>query len=172
MDDGRVTACIIRPGMVYGPGRPVLSVLPPHVTLNTFKKTLILMGKAKKKLNLVHVENLVDALILAGENKKSNGYIFNVVDRNDATVGQYTMSYKHVTRDNFLTIYLPVSILQFGFKAIEFMIRLLSKKELSFSYKFKSISRNITYGTDKIEKVLGWKSRTSFEEGFKETIRP
>lgn len=170
MKEGKLSACIIRPGMVYGSGRSALSVLPPHITLNTFKKTLILMGKGKKRLNLVYVENLVDALILAGENEKGNGCIFNIADREDATVRQYIKSYKHFAKDSFLTIYLPINILRFGFKMVEFLIRLLSKKELSFSYKLKSISKNVTYGTEKIEKVLGWRSSVSFEQAFKKTI--
>ena len=167
MEDGKINACIIRPGMVYGPGRRPLSVLPPHIAL---KKIFIILGKPKKKLHLVHVKNLVDALILAGENEKANGCIFNIVDHNDATLKEYMNSYKHLAKNSFFTIYIPPGILQLGFKIIESTIHLLFKKEPSFCYKLKSISKNVTYSTEKIEKMLGWRSKVSFGEGFRETL--
>lgn len=170
MGDGKINAYILRPGMVYGPGRPALSVLPPHITLNTFKKVLILIGKGKKKLNLIYVENLVDALILAGKAKESEGHILNIVDTDSPTQSEYVKLYKHLTGKNFLTFYIPIVIPIFGFKIIESIIHSVTKKEFHFSYKLKSKSKNISYNIQKIENILGWNSNIPFAEGLERTI--
>lgn len=170
MGDGKINAYILRPGMVYGPGRPALSVLPPHITLHTFKKALILIGKGKKKLNLIYVENLLDALILAGKAKESEGHILNIVDTDSPTQSEYVKLYKHLTGQTFLTFYIPIGIPIFGFKIIESIIHSVTKKDFHFSYKLKSKSKNISYNIQKIENVLGWKSKVPFMEGLKRTI--
>lgn len=75
---------IVRPGIVYGPGRP----LPIGIFAFRAGGTNVVFGKPEQRFPLNYVENLVDALqIVAGLGSGFRQY--NVLDDDDLTLGRY-----------------------------------------------------------------------------------
>src|ERR1022692_783252 len=76
---------IIRPGIVYGPGKQ-----PPVGLLGfTLGKTNFVFGNPNNRIPLNYVENLVDALQLAAQPGGGQFQQFNVVDDDELTLAKY-----------------------------------------------------------------------------------
>ena len=80
---------ILRPGAVFGPGKPALS---GRIGVGTFGVFVHLGGG--NKLPLTFVENCADAIVLAGLVPDVDGEIFNVVDDETLTSRQFLRAYK------------------------------------------------------------------------------
>ena len=155
---------IVRPGVVYGPGKPRIH---GRVGLDTFGVFLHLGGS--NPIPFTHVENCADAIVRAGLVKGVEGEIFNVVDDDLPSSRQFLRMYKkHVRR--FRSIYIP--------HFLSYMLCLLWEKYSDWSegqlpavYNrrvwFASWCRT-GYSNSKIKRMLGWVPGTSTRDGLKE----
>ncbi len=166
MKQDKMSISILRPGLVYGPGGRIFS---PDVGYKIGKKMLIVLG-GRKRLPLVYIDNLVDALVLAGELKERARGVFNVVDDDYPTQREFIKTYKKFTNDHFLTIYLPMPLLYCGFWVLDQIISIFFKKPPSFTYKLKCVNKRVRYSTKRIEDNLGWRQKINFVEGLKFTV--
>lgn len=158
-----ITITIIRPGIVYGPGKNLLLDIGKQI-----RNLLVVFGSGKRILPLVCVENLVDALVLAGELRIKG--IFNVIDDDKITVKEVIDAYKELTGEKFYTVYLPATLLTVSFSVLERMLSIVFKKSPSIAYKVKASTRSVIHSTDRIKNRLGWRSKISFIEGLNSMI--
>ncbi|MGC2109822.1 MAG: NAD-dependent epimerase/dehydratase family protein [Candidatus Korobacteraceae bacterium] len=77
-------AVILRPGIIYGPGRR----LPLGILAFQLGKTNVVFGRADNRIPLNYVENFVDAMQMAA-NRGAGLRQFNIVDDDDLTLRQY-----------------------------------------------------------------------------------
>jgi nucleoside-diphosphate-sugar epimerase len=83
---------IVRPGAVYGPGKPDLTA---RVGIDTFGLFLHLGGS--NQIPFTYVDNCADAIVLAGTAAGADGEAFNVVDDDLPTSRQFILGYtRHV----------------------------------------------------------------------------
>jgi nucleoside-diphosphate-sugar epimerase len=87
---------ILRPGAVFGPGKPALS---GRVGIDTFGFFIHLGGG--NQLPLTFVDNCAEAIVLAGLRPGVDGEIFNVVDDDLLTSAEFLRAYKQRTRPFF-----------------------------------------------------------------------
>ena len=161
--DTRTRVSIIRPGIVYGPGKdPLLGIL-----VRLTKKISVAIDYKKRMLPLVYVENLVDALVLAGNAAESG--IYNVVDEH-VTVKEFIRAYKKASGKKFMVIYLPLPFLQATFWMIDKMAIVLLGKPSFWLYNLKAKGRGHIYSTQRIENCLGWNPRIKVKEALGETM--
>lgn len=95
---------ILRPGMVFGPGKPALS---GRVGIDTFGVFLHMGGS--KNLPMTFVDNCAEAIVLAGLKPGVDGEVFNVVDDDPLTSRQFLRLYKRNVR-RFLSVPVPYSV--------------------------------------------------------------
>ena len=130
---------------------------------------MVVIG-GRRRLPLVYVDNLVEALLLAGKfNNKADG-IFNVVDDCYPTQKEFIKVYKKLTGENFFVIYLPAWIMFLLAKIIDSVMVILFKKKSSLGYRLRCVNRNVKHSTERIKKILGWSPKVKFEEGLKLAI--
>jgi nucleoside-diphosphate-sugar epimerase len=92
---------IVRPGIVFGPGK---TAIPGFVGLDTFGFFMHLGGGAP--LPLTYVDNCAEAIVLAGIAEGAEGEVFNIVDDDLPTSRYFLRAYKrHVKR--FPSVPLP-----------------------------------------------------------------
>jgi len=135
---------IVRPTLAYGPGQGMDMFLPSLVT-SLLEDNPFTMTSGEQTRDFVYVADLVDALILASQNTKSHGQIINIGSG------------------------VPIKLSDIADK-IEKMI---GKKDLiHFGGKAYRSNEIMEYYVDikKAENILGWKAKTSIEDGLKETI--
>jgi nucleoside-diphosphate-sugar epimerase len=159
---GKMTVTILRPGLVYGSKN---DTLPRDVAIRLGKKLGIVMGLGSRRLPLVYIDNLVDALVLAMESTK-NG-IYNIVDGEYPNQRRYIKCFNECQANKVIPIYVPFCIFLAGFWIIEKTVSLLLNKKVSLVYKLKCISKSPRHSTAKIENDLNWKQSVSFLEGLK-----
>jgi len=153
---------ILRPGLVYGANG---NSFPKDVGIRIGGKFALIMGFGMRKLPLVHVDNLVDALIGAG-NAEQRG-IYNVVDSDYPTQNQYIKAYNNCSKAHIIPVYVPFWVFMFAFWVLEKSLRLLLRKKAALVYKLRCISKSPIHSTEKIADELSWQQRFDFTKGMK-----
>ncbi len=95
---------ILRPGVVFGPGKRELS---GRVGINTFGFFIHLGGA--NRLPLTFVDNCAEAIVLAGLVRGVDGEIFNVVDDDPLTSRAFFRAYKAKVGLSALSMPYPVT---------------------------------------------------------------
>jgi predicted dehydrogenase/nucleoside-diphosphate-sugar epimerase len=157
-DNASKTVIVIRPGLVYG--RDSNKILENSGLL--IGKYLLVLGMGNRFLGLSYVENLAQALVIAGDKKAQNSNIYHVVDPDQPTVVEYIKAYNALTCNHITPIYVPIFIWKAGFRFIDFFIRLKSGKSGTFSYRFASNSRKLDYRADLMISQLNWRPKWDF----------
>jgi nucleoside-diphosphate-sugar epimerase len=135
---------VLRPTLAYGPGQGTDMFLPSLMT-SLLEDKPFNMTSGEQTRDFVYVTDLVEALILASQNTKAHGQIINIGSG------------------------IPIKLADIADK-IENMI---GKKGLVHlggkPYRNNEIMEYYVE-VKKAEDLLGWKAKTSIEEGLKETI--
>ena len=98
---------ILRPGMVYGPGKSELS---GRVGINTFGFFIHMGGR--NEMPMTYVDNCADAIILAALKPGVDGEIFNVVDDDRWTSKEFLAARKEAK--NFFSVWVPYPLIKLG----------------------------------------------------------
>ena len=83
--DRNLPAVILRPGQIFGPGA---EKTPPSGVIGLAGRWLV-MGSGQLPLNLVYIEDAVDALLLAATKPDVSGRVFQLVDPATLTQREY-----------------------------------------------------------------------------------
>lgn len=161
---GIVEVTIIRPGDVYGRG----SV--PWVTrpLDMIEKRLFALPPGGK-LNLVHVENLVDGIVLAIE-RDAIGEAFNVSDGVATPCEDYFARLAKMV-DRRPPLVLPRRALSTAFSAIEKVCDRLGVEPPARADAVSFLTRPNRYSIEKARRVLGYQPRITLDEGLADIQR-
>ena len=160
---GRLHICIVRPGLIYGPGR---TEFLSDAGFRVSKLLTLVVGLGGRRLGLTYVENLVDALVLAAQSKSSYGKTYHIVDPDQPTVRQYIRVYRRVTGLRLRALYLPTFIWKAGFNMLDGLLKLIRGASPNLGYRLRSITRGPKYDNTVAWEELGWKTRVSFLEGM------
>src|SRR5258707_3479606 len=95
---------IVRPGVVYGPGR---NGITGRVGIGTFGVFLHLGGP--NQVPLTYVDNCPDAIVLAGLSEGADGEVFNVVDDDLPSSRKLLQLYKKNVK-RFSSVYIPRAV--------------------------------------------------------------
>jgi nucleoside-diphosphate-sugar epimerase len=154
---------LIRPGVVYGPGKRSIS---GRVGIDTFGVFLHLGGT--NLIPFTYVENCAEAIVLAGIKQGVEGETFNVVDDDLPSSRTFLRCYKKSAKQ-FRSIYVP-KLLSYLFCLLWEKYSIWSEGQLpaAFSRKEWVASWKPTrYSNEKLKKFLGWSPKLSTAEGMK-----
>ena len=80
--DKNFPGVILRPGYIWGPGDQTII---PFIVEGLRSRRLILVEDGENLLSLTFIDNVVEAIMLALENKEATGRIFNITDGSRVT---------------------------------------------------------------------------------------
>jgi nucleoside-diphosphate-sugar epimerase len=153
---------IVRPGIVFGPGK---KAIPGFVGVDTFGFFLHLGGA--KPLPLTYVDNCADAIALAGVVPNVEGEIFNVVDDDLPTSSSFLRGYKrHVHRFWSLRLPYPATYALcalwewYAHRSQGQLPAVFNRRMCSFAWK------GHRYGNAKAKAKLGWRCRVAMQEAL------
>lgn len=158
----KIPLTIVRPGVVYGPGKANIF---GRVGIDTFGIFLHLGGQ--NIFPITYVKNCADAIVLAGIKKSGEGEIFNIVDDNLPTCSEYLDMYKKNVK-NFRSIYIPYQFFYF----LSYIWEKYSKwsdGQLPPAFnrmRSEAHWKGQTYTNKKLKDFLGWKQRISTENAI------
>lgn len=159
-------AVILRPCMVYGPGgqgeflrfcRLMSRGLFPRV------------GRGRNLTPLVHVRDVVQAALLAGE-RGGMGEVYLVAAETSfpiARVRELVLAQLGVRRPFW---YLPLWLASFGAQGIEWLARRTGKTPPVTRRNLLSSTTDRVFDTSKAQRELGYAPRVPLEEGVAETV--
>lgn len=152
---------VLRPGILYGPGRPIRAGL---MQLGPF---LVSVGRGRNRLPFTYVDNAVDCLLLAGSCPEAPGEAFNVVD-------EPQVSLRTVLADSgarTVLVPLPPRLLHTVGSVLEGRRSTSASPPRLSHFNVRSACRDITYSTSKAREVLGWQQGVSLQEGLRRAGR-
>lgn len=167
--DFGVPVVILRPGFVYGPrDRTVL----PRIIRNLQQGTMRYPGGGESTLNLIYVENLVDAIFLAVEKEKAVGEVFNLTDGEHVTKRQFIEAIAHAMDLPYPTRRPPLWLAWAATWTAEKLAKIRGAKEAPmFNFtRLKFMGYNLDFSIQKAMDELGYRPRVKFEEAIGETL--
>jgi nucleoside-diphosphate-sugar epimerase len=164
--DGRLPLVVIRPGVIYGPGRDCLSARV-GLALGRF---FIRMG-GRQQLPYTFVDNCARAIALAGTAPGVEGQAFNIVD-DDLPSGRDLMKRYQAAVGPVRGVAVPGWAIGPLSGACEWYHR-WSRGQLPAvltRYKSAAMWRPLHYSNARAKAELGWRPEVGFEEGLRQTF--
>lgn len=157
-----VPVTIVRPGIVFGPGK---KAIPGFVGIDTFGFFMHLGGSGR--LPLTYVENCAEAIALVGLVKGVEGEVFNLVDDELPTSRAFLRAYKHHVR-NFLSVPIPYPATYALCAFWEWYAKrskgqlppVFNRRECAFAWKGHN------YSNRKLKERIGWQCRVPMQEAL------
>jgi nucleoside-diphosphate-sugar epimerase len=153
---------ILRPGYVFGPGKTELN---GRVGINTFGFFIQIDGS--HILPLTFVDNCAEAIVLAGLTSGVEGEVFNVVDDDLLTSGQFLRAYKEKVQP-FHSFWMPYSI-AYALCLLWEKYSNWSQGQLPPAFNCRRCAaewKGNRYPNQKLHDRLGWKPRVNMEDAM------
>ena len=153
---------IVRPGVVYGPGKYSIT---GRVGLGTFGLFLHLGGS--NQIPFTYVDNCADAIVLAGLKGGIDEQVFNIVDDDLPSSRAFLRLYKQHVRQ-FRSIYLPRPM-SFAMCCLWEGLSRWSDGQLPHfltSRGWHAFWKGSRYSNDKLKAILGWAPKVPTQEGL------
>jgi nucleoside-diphosphate-sugar epimerase len=152
---------ILRPGAVFGPGKRGLT---GRVGIDSFGFFIQIGGS--NRLPLTFVDNCAEAIVLAGLKPGINGEVFNVVDDDLLTGGEFLKRYKKVKP--FRSVRVPYAVAYAACFLWEKYAK-WSKGQLPAVFNRRRCTaewREQCYSNQKLRDRLEWKARVNMEQAM------
>jgi predicted dehydrogenase/nucleoside-diphosphate-sugar epimerase len=160
----RVHAVVLRPGQIYGPGA---EKVPPSGTI-AFAGRWLVVGSGNHHVPLVYIDNVVDALMLAGNGDLPSGSVFQLVDPQGLTQRAYV---NYASRGGRIRAsYVPPWFLQVAGFGVELLGKGLKRPVPLTPYRVSSITPLWPCDCTAAHTVLGWRPRVTIQEGMAKTF--
>jgi nucleoside-diphosphate-sugar epimerase len=162
-----VPAVIVRPGVVYGPGKRFIT---GRVGIDTFG-IFLHMGRSIT-LPLSYIDNCADAILLAGCTPGVDGEIFNIVDDELPTSKEFLRLYKKNVR-KFFSVTVPLPVARLFCLAWEKYSK-WSEGQLPPAFNLRRCAaewQGQRYSNEKLKRLLGWSPRIGFDEAAQRYFR-
>jgi nucleoside-diphosphate-sugar epimerase len=158
---------IVRPPAVYGPRDYALYELFKAIARGLSPT----IGRYDKKVSLVHVHDLADGIILAGESEASAGRAYFISSQEAYSIRHITDLLAKIFQRRVRTLAIPRT-LAFGVAvAAEASAALFGKPPVINRDKVRDLSQ-VSWGCsiERAERELGYSQRVGIEEGLRSTI--
>ena len=154
---------LLRPGVVYGPGKKAIT---GRVGIDTFG--LFLHFGGSNSIPFTYVDNCAEAIVLAGLVKGVDGEVFNIVDDDVPTSREFIRGFKKNVK-KFPSIYVPHA-LSYLFCSLWERYSKWSGNQLPPIFtraEWMATWKKTRYSNEKLKKRLGWSPKLTTEEGMK-----
>ena len=153
-----VSIAMFRPGIVYGPGRP----LPVGLLGFQLGNTAVVFGRRENRFPLNYVENLVDVIQFAARSSETGVKSYIAIDDENLTLGQYHETRADVSRSS--AIFLPNW-------PVTFASHFAPPGSAMSTPQVRRALQNRHYSTQGIRQELGWSPRVPLRDAISRTVR-
>jgi nucleoside-diphosphate-sugar epimerase len=154
---------IVRPGVVFGPGKAKIT---DRVGSDTFG--IFLHKGLSNRIPLTYVDNCAEAVVLAGLKKGIDGQVFNIVDDDLPTSREFLRFYKRNVR-RFMSIPVPYPV-WLAFCTLWEKYSRWSGGQLPPAFNCRACAiywKGNTYPNEKAKAMLGWRPKIAMRESLK-----
>lgn len=159
-------AVVLRPGQIFGTGA---ERVPPNGVI-ALGGRWILVGNGKLSLPLVYLDDVIDALLLAGSRERAVGGTFNIVDPQWVTQTEYLAACRRKLGPSLKVMRMPRWVMMCIATAVEVLARLL-RRDLPLSrYRVRSLRPLANFDGAAARSILAWEPRAGVSEGMRRTF--
>ena len=163
-------ATILRPGVVYGPGCKLgLSRIGYKVG-----RWFVIIGCNDIELPAVYVDNVVEAMVLAGSSSNGIGHAYNVIDDARFTQTGYITRLGRANGTRYRYIFFPYTLASACgavARAIGTRVGLVAKIASVMSpFHLKSCATRLVYDNSRIKAELGWRPAADLDAQFRSLV--
>ena len=166
MRDRGLAAVILRPGQIFGPGAE--KVTPNAVV--ALAGRWVAVGEGSQTLPLVYLDDVVDALLLAGESERAAGGLFHIVDPVQVTQQDYLERAQRKLGSELRVVRVPVKAFMGLAWGVELLGKLLKREVPLTRYRVRSLRPLANFDLGAANNELGWKPRVGVERGLQQTF--
>jgi nucleoside-diphosphate-sugar epimerase len=146
---GRIEAVILRPGQIFGRAQPVLT---PAVSRRVGGLNLVL-GDGTLRLPLVHVDDVVAAVMLSLDARVASGTVLQIVDP-----GRFTQNdVLRICRPPGMVVRLPRPVVFALGWLSEKLLGLLGRQSPFAVYRLRSALARLEFDSTAAQDALGWR---------------
>jgi nucleoside-diphosphate-sugar epimerase len=157
----KIEFVILRPSNIFGNGMPNSSLFQLINAIHN--RTFFYIGNKLGKMNYIHIENVVNALLLCGFHPNAKNQIFNLSD--NCSIEKFIESLsKELGKINFYPT-IPSALINFLVKLLKFLPGLPLTKSRIDALRVKAI-----YSNEKIERMLGYTSKVDIQSGLSRLV--
>jgi nucleoside-diphosphate-sugar epimerase len=160
----QLRAALLRPGRVFGPGAPLLT---PDVARRV-KGYVVILGDGERKLPLVYVEDLVDAIVLMAEKSAFDGTILHIVDPTSITQNELVRCTQQGGEGK--VIHVPISMLYGLGACLGVVCKGLRRANPLSIYRLKSALTPLEFDCTLAQKKIGWQPRIGIWSGLQDIM--
>jgi len=154
-------AVVLRPGQIAGPDTPVAALCNALAV----GRWMVLLGAGNTPLPLVHVEDVVDALLLVGQAPAiRSGAIYHVVD--PEPISQAALAWRLASANGLRVIRLPNAVVNPMALALEGVAALTGQGVPLTRYRLRSSQAALRFDCSKVRAELGWAPRVGLRAGM------
>jgi 2-alkyl-3-oxoalkanoate reductase len=168
--DHGVPVVVLRPGFVYGPRDRTLM---PRVIENLRLRKLRYLGDRRRVMNCIYVENLVAGVLLAAENPRAVGQIYNLTDGEAVSKKRFIETLATgLDMPKMPPVAAPLWLARFLAWWMESSARKRNTAEAPYltQARVKFFGLNLDFSIEKARRELGYKPVKTFDQGMAETI--
>jgi 2-alkyl-3-oxoalkanoate reductase len=156
---------IVRPGGIYGANSGVWT----HTMFTLAKrKPLIFAGAGQGNVPLIHVDDLVNLIIVCSTHPNAHQEIFNAVMPKPVIWREFLQAYAKLV-GNRTWLGIPEILVKLGARGVS----LFASKQSGLIALYELVDYGMSevfYSTDKAKQKLGWEAQLSLDEGVQRCI--
>jgi nucleoside-diphosphate-sugar epimerase len=155
---------VIRPGPLYGPGRPPFVA---RICVPVGSKFQMVIARSDQYLPLTYVENVAEAICLALEREQAIGRDYNIVDGEALQQGAYLGLLRQVGLSQRRTIVLPPAPLYPMVTLVEQACRWMGVTPPLSRHQLERTLASVRYDTSRAQQELGWSPKVGLVEALR-----
>ena len=157
---------VVRPAAIYGPGDDRLKKLYRMATSNP----TIVLGSGEIRYHMIHVEDLVDGMLLAARRPEAVGEAFILAGRECLTVNELLRLIARLAGKEARIVHLPLKPFQWAGSLVEAVCAPLNVHAPLSRRRVDFFNHSREFDCAKARRLLCFEPRISLEEGWRETI--
>jgi predicted dehydrogenase/nucleoside-diphosphate-sugar epimerase len=162
----RLPAVILRPGQVIGAGGQLLT---PAVALK-LRRTLTVIGNGQVPLPLVHVADVVDAMMLCLSADVFDGSVFHLIDETRITQNDVAHLLAQRSDEACTVRHVPRWIMNVLAAGVQAAFWCLVRNPPLSPYRLRSALSKMQFDCQKARERLGWQPKVGVRAAFAEVL--
>ncbi|MCB0209842.1 MAG: NAD-dependent epimerase/dehydratase family protein [Anaerolineae bacterium] len=165
MREKRLPIVVFRPGGIYGPGDVRFLKLFKSIK----NKKFVMFGSGQVLYQLVHIQDLVEGIILCGTKEEAVGNIYILTGEEPITLNHLVSEIANVVNVAPPKLRLPVAPLYYAGFACEILCKPLGINPPIYRRRVDFFKKDRAFSIKKAKSELGFQPKVDLETGLKNT---